>query len=490
MSELHGVETLEHVSGAVAVTTVATAVIGLVGTAPLAPSAVASSGEAGSVLLNSRLVFTAAQPGREGNALSVVATLAPEAGSEVAAQWDSEKGELMLLLAVDDAGAVISTATDVVAAVAAVSDSGIRAELAGGVDGGGVVSPFTLALTGGEDEPFPLNTPVVVTKGRGSATQLGCEGTLLDDLNAIFDQFGALAVVSRAESADTPEAQRAAILAALAGLQQAKSVTTFQPRILIAPEFSSDDAIASALETLAHTLRAVTYIDSAAMATAQEVAVRRALFGERVELLRPRVQVTGDDGVLRYRPYSAFAAGLRARIDNEKGWWWSKSNQTVLNITGIEQPDDWSLSNPNSTANLLNMDNISTLIRNDGFKHWGNRLCGVHPQLRFESVRRTADVIEDSIQEAMLPYLDRPLDKYVRDDILDTINSFLRRLTAQGAIFGGRAWLNAELNTAESLAAGWLWIDYDFGPKSPLERLTLTANPTNNTYALKQMEAA
>jgi phage tail sheath protein FI len=40
---------------------------------------------------------------------------------------------------------------------------------------------------------------------------------------------------------------------------------------------------------------------------------------------------------LVYRPYSAFAAGLRARIDFEKGWWWSKSNQDINNILGVEQ---------------------------------------------------------------------------------------------------------------------------------------------------------
>ncbi|MWR25567.1 hypothetical protein GP963_25775, partial [Escherichia coli] len=43
-----------------------------------------------------------------------------------------------------------------------------------------------------------------------------------------------------------------------------------------------------------------------------------------------------------------------------------------------------------------------------------------------ESVRRTADVIEDSIQEAMLPYVDRPLDRDVADDILGSINAYMQ----------------------------------------------------------------
>ncbi len=89
-----------------------------------------------------------------------------------------------------------------------------------------------------------------------------------------------------------------------------------------------------------------------------------------------------------------------------------------MNITGLEQVDTFILGEQNCTANLLNMENISTIIRHDGFKHWGNRLCTSHSQLRFESVRRTADVIEDSIQEAMLPYVDCPLDGMWRTTFL------------------------------------------------------------------------
>ena len=73
MSELHGVETLEYVSGALAITTVSTAIIGLVGTAPDAQPAVAASGESGSWLLDTRLRFTAVTPGAAGNVLKVVA---------------------------------------------------------------------------------------------------------------------------------------------------------------------------------------------------------------------------------------------------------------------------------------------------------------------------------------------------------------------------------------------------------------------------------
>lgn len=134
---------------------------------------------------------------------------------------------------------------------------------------------------------------------------------------------------------------RASLIAAMAAWSLSESVTSYRPRILIAPGFSEDDAIGKALETAANKLRAVTYVDCESMATAQEVVTRRQMYGARVELLRPRVSKVKANGEITFRPYSASAAGLRARIDLEKGWWWSKSNQAIANILGVEQVDEF-----------------------------------------------------------------------------------------------------------------------------------------------------
>jgi phage tail sheath protein FI len=44
----------------------------------------------------------------------------------------------------------------------------------------------------------------------------------------------------------------------------------------------------------------------------------------------------------------------------------------------VEQIDGFILGDENCDANLLNMQNVSTIIRRAGFKHWGNRLCGTN----------------------------------------------------------------------------------------------------------------
>ena len=492
MANLHGVETIELTSGTVAVTTIQTAIIGLVGTAPDASAGSPAAGTVGTPILDNVVEFSATLVGRAGNVLVVNATAGvPDAENpaevETTAVWDAAATTLTITLGCDESGKLTATPADVVDAVAAVADVKVTAK----GSGSGTVTPFSLQLSGGEDEPFPLNTPVAIV-GTTMLSRLGDKGTLKQALTEINDQRNALTVVVRvAENADAQNAekQRAAVLAGIGVLSSAKSVTTYQPRIVIAPGFSEDDAVGKALETVAGKLRAVAYVDCAAGATLQEVVQRRQSYGMRTELLRPRVQVSNADGQLVYRPYSAFAAGLRARIDFEKGWWWSKSNQDINNILGVEQIDEFILGDENCDANLLNMQNVSTIIRRAGFKHWGNRLCGTDPQWRFESVRRTADVIEDSIQETMLEYVDRPLDRENADDIIGTINAYMRQLVGLGAIFGGRAWLDEELNTAESMAAGVLYINYDFGPKSPTELISLRVR-VNNNYALEEMLAA
>ncbi|EBP0846812.1 phage tail protein, partial [Salmonella enterica] len=257
MGQLHGVETIELAAGTVAVTTIETAIIGVVGTAPQAAGAVAATLTAGTPLLGNELTFTAKKGGRSGNTIRVIAELPqpPAKGKgagavPTSAKW--ENGRLLITLGCSEEGAGNATVSDVVTAVNGVADVGVSAT----GSGDGVVSPFSGTLSGGEDEPFPLNTPVAMA-GATALSRLGNAGTLKQALTEINDQRNALSVIVRVEEKTKPEEQRAALLAGISVLSSAKSVTTYQPRIVIAPGFSEDDAVGKALETVAGKLRAV-----------------------------------------------------------------------------------------------------------------------------------------------------------------------------------------------------------------------------------------
>ncbi|EFG0719353.1 hypothetical protein HKH56_002447 [Escherichia coli] len=116
MGQLHGVETIELTAGTVAVTTIETAIIGVVGTAPQAAGAVAATLTAGTPLLNNELTFTAKVGGRSGNTITVIAEQALQAAKEksagavpTSAKW--ENGSLLIWLGCSEEGAGNATVT-------------------------------------------------------------------------------------------------------------------------------------------------------------------------------------------------------------------------------------------------------------------------------------------------------------------------------------------------------------------------------------------
>lgn len=493
--DLHGVRTQETDNQTKAITTVNMSVIGLVGTAPDALTGTAASVIVGSTILDNALVFTAAEVGAGGNQLQVMAvsgvpdTTDPEnpVGAVTSAAYANEM--LTITLGTDETGIVIAMASEVVTAVEAVADSGITAALYPAITGAGVVDPFgATKLASGADEPFPLYTPALISGSRNKAKQLGYSGTLYADMVDILAQIGALVIVIRVEEDEEEEQQRANIIQGIEAMALAQGTLNYQPRILIAPEWSTDDGVGKALESAANQLRAVTYIDMPGMATGEDAARRAQMYGARVEILRPRIMVTdGVTGKINTRPYSAAAAGHRMRIDNAFGYWWSKSNKEVYGFSGLEQVDSFVIGDETCVANQLNQANVSTIIMLDSYRHWGNRLCSSDPQWRFEAVRRTADAIEDSIQIMVTKnYIDRPIDKAFSTSLLGSINSYLRQLTASGVINGGRSWLDPDMNTAETLAAGKVYLNVAFGPKSPAEEIIITYS-IDNTYTVQAL---
>ncbi|EHK5654351.1 phage tail protein, partial [Escherichia coli] len=142
------------------------------------------------------LDFTAKLEGRAGNKISVVAVAATEQNAQTVASLEGTT--LTITLGTDEHSQVNATVDCVTEAVNALGDSPVTAAVsslnAGGAENN-VVSPFSLTLSGGEDEAFPVNTPVVVAGAITQAGKLGTAGTLYPALRDIFDQTGALVIV-------------------------------------------------------------------------------------------------------------------------------------------------------------------------------------------------------------------------------------------------------------------------------------------------------
>lgn len=241
--------------------------------------------------------------------------------------------------------------------------------------------------------------------------------------------------------------------------------------------------VVAELQGVADRLRAVICAEGPGTTSEDAVVYRGDWGSKRVYIVDPPVlayDTTLDSPVAK--PNSAYVAGVISRMDREKGFWWSPSNQIINGVVGTARPVDFGISDRNSDANYLNENEVATIVRHDGFRLWGNRTTATDPLWAFLSVRRTADMVYESIEQAFLWAIDRPLTRNNILEIPESVNAYLRFLTKQGAILGGTSWLDPELNTPAVLQSGQLYIDFDIEPPAPLERLTFRAHRNGDYY--------
>lgn len=114
-----------------------------------------------------------------------------------------------------------------------------------------------------------------------------------------------------------------------------------------------------------------------------------------------------------------------------------------------------------------------------GFRFWGSRCLSDDPLFAFENYTRTAQVLMDTMAEAHMWAVDKPLNPSLARDIIEGIRAKMRSLVSQGYLIGGDCWLDESVNDKDTLKAGKLTIDYDYTPVPPLENLMLRQRITD-----------
>ncbi|EMW1141122.1 phage tail sheath protein [Serratia marcescens] len=337
---------------------------------------------------------------------------------------------------------------------------------------------------------FPLNTPVLLTDVLAASGKAGETGTLARSLDAIADQAKPVIVVVRVEQGDTEAETTTNIIGGvdattgkktgMKALLAAQSLLGVKPRILGVPGHDSK-AVATELLSVAQSLRAFTYLSAYGCKTVSEAIAYRENFSQReAMLIWPDFlswdSVTNADATAFA---TARALGLRAKIDQQTDWHKTLSNVGVNGVTGISADVYWDLQDSATDANLLNKNDVTTLIRKDGYKFWGSRTCSDDPLFQFENYTRTAQVLADTMAEAHMWAVDMPLHPSLAKDILEGIKAKFRELKSAGYIIDGNAWIDDAANDKNTLKAGKLVIDYDYTPVPPLENLLLRQRITD-----------
>lgn len=366
--------------------------------------------------------------------------------------------------------------------------TGARTILASSLGYIGLIATATAAVgapTTELDAAFPLNTPVLVTDVDAAAGNAGTGGTLKAALEAIGDQTSPIVIVVRVAPGDDQAETDANVIGGTDGnlftgiqaLLAAESKVGIRPRILGAPGLDSE-AVTAELVIAAKKLRARVYAQAQGDDVAEAILYRDNFGDRELTLIWPdSSDVAPGDAVAR-------ALGLRAKITEEQGWHKTLSNVTIGGITSLTRDVHFDLQDESNDAGLLNAAQIVTLIRNDGFRFWGNRTCAGddQPEFSFESAVLTSFALQDMILSALAPFLDQPMTVGLIKDLLETINAQLRQLVVDGKLIGALAYYDPSKNSTTALASGRPTISLKYTAVAPLENLIIELINTAEYY--------
>jgi phage tail sheath protein FI len=337
---------------------------------------------------------------------------------------------------------------------------------------------------------FPADQAVLITDVAAAIGSAGVTGTLARSLDAIKDHGNALTVAVRVpEGADEAETtsnligttNAAGRRTGMQALMMAKATLGVQPRILGVPGLDNL-AVATELVAIAQATRSFAYLSAHGCETKEAAVAYRDNFGAREAMVIWPDFVSWDTSANAYAtaPAVARALGLRAYIDETVGWHKTLSNVPVQGVTGISRDVFWDLQDPATDAGYLNAHEVTTLIREDGFRFWGNRTCTIDPLFAFENYTRTAQILADTMATAHMWAVDKPMHPTLARDIVDGVDAKMKMLVAEGYLIGGGAWFDPKLNPKEELFAGKLRISYDYTPVPPLENLMFRQHITDS----------
>ncbi|HHK4469703.1 TPA: phage tail sheath family protein, partial [Pseudomonas aeruginosa] len=256
----------------------------------------------------------------------------------------------------------------------------------------------------------------------------------------------------------------------LEALLDGKSRFNAQPRLLIAPGHSARQAVASAMDALAGRMRAIGIIDGPGKDDETAIAYAANFGSKRLYMVDPGVQVWNTEtSSTTDAPASAWVAGLFAWTDAEYGFWASPSNKEFVGITGTTRPIEYLDGDPTCRANLLNNANITTIIRDDGYRLWGNRTLSSDAKWAFVTRVRTMDIVMDAILAGHKWAVDRSITKTYVSDVTEGLESFMRDLKIQGAVINFEVYADPDLNTASQLSQGKVYWNIRFTDVPPAE---------------------
>jgi phage tail sheath protein FI len=179
--------------------------------------------------------------------------------------------------------------------------------------------------------------------------------------------------------------------------------------------------------------------------------------------------VNGDTEI--FVPPSGHMAGLWAQTDETRGVWKAPANVVVRGALDVE------LGITKTEQGLLNPIGINCIrpFGTRGIRVWGARTLSSDTDWQYINVRRLFNMVETTILNGTQWVVFEPNDPKLWAGVKRTLNSFLRGLWRDGALFGATAdqaffvKCDAETNPPDSIDQGKLVVEVGIAPVKPAE---------------------
>ncbi|HHC6666640.1 TPA: Ig-like domain-containing protein [Vibrio parahaemolyticus] len=338
-------------------------------------------------------------------------------------------------------------------------------------------------------------TVAIVDNGTGEITPLA-EGVATITLELIGNAtYQSSTLTYEVTVTAVSDALLAAFIDALPLLRKAGNKYGFSSKIHLAPGILHKTGAASLAVAAVKSIRGVWVGDMPEdVSTKEEAFAFKQQFGsDRYMPCWPRPLVIQDDGSTQVDWFAPSLAGLMAQVDrngtgdtivSETGYWCSPSNYPLVDIVGPSIDIEYIPSDVACDVNYLNANGIYTMINRSGWKGFGN-YSSAYPDstdlTSFLCVRRTADIIEESIETTTLQFIDKPmftgphgLQAMVCGRVRDTVNDYLRSKEGTSLVYSN-VYLEVNDNPLVNLQQGKIKYRYQFTPPIPMQTVEYAA---------------
>lgn len=274
----------------------------------------------------------------------------------------------------------------------------------------------------------------------------------------------------------------------------AYSVHGYEPTIWICPDLIELTGVLDAMQShVTNTYGGIIILDApTGLSVAQLETARGAGSGNILDVSDPRVVIAYPHvyaydiatDALELRPLSSYLAGFFGKVDRleSPGRTIGNYDAAVLGFDSLEIPLTFD-PDGTRTTDCKRINDVDCVTIRTSKRVWGDRASSFRDDTGFKNkfcVRRVADILKRSIVVGASQFIGPPITRVLIDTILQNGQSYMDTLRQKGWILGGKMIYNPADNPPSELALGNLVIGFEYTPLIALDSLTYTFSMTTD----------